>query len=330
MVTPSSSSKKSNLNLKGERAKAKPNKLWDRQPRRGERSRHVAEWQDHTFKILADKRRGLSANAPGRGVMQMDHALVSYMKDSAPRAPATPLGYHGGALYRGVTASAAEFAEIRRRGGWDDKSFQAFSRDVEVAQAGADLSIRKSWYGNPRNWKPFADHSVGIVWVLEVADVRRGTPWIWFADSGKMRVSPRAGRVPSPRETVNASWAPGKGLLVEQEEVLLPPGRLRAKGKPELLYSEPSSDTGNFAGSHPGYAVYAVRAKFEPCPRLDSLYVNPRTGRPDVSLDLRQRKREHSPRGGGSLGLSRLFSKATENATNDGGRHFRAIFNVKK
>ena len=134
----------------------------------------------------------------GRG-MRIDAALARFMREMAPRAPSIPTGVSRPKyLYRGM---CGEFARRLVSGEYAVTlpSYIATSRSGQVAIGFA------------------GDGSNGagcIIARIEVSDVPRGTPWMWFSyrgagQKGKRNVAPTT-----------------KGTELE---VLLPPGTLRAR-----------------------------------------------------------------------------------------------------
>lgn len=134
---------------------------------------------------------------------RLNYTLRTYMKKFSLRAPAMPPKIRNPAggelqwLYRGITMSRSQFEDVKRAGRLVDRGYMAFSRYRDVAEGFADS------YEN--------DSRVGILFRLNVRDVPRGTPWIWYTDP-----KAAAGR----RSAYVASAVP------EEEEVVLPPGAL--------------------------------------------------------------------------------------------------------
>ena len=97
-------------------------KLWERMPRKANVTKHVASWQNSGFLAVVDARRGIANRPPTKLALQQDHALLSYMKSRALRAPAIPLKAGTRTLWRGMVISPAEYDALRTRKYWQDKS----------------------------------------------------------------------------------------------------------------------------------------------------------------------------------------------------------------
>ena len=192
------------------------------------RKRHLRQnvsrdWPDDTACLgIQQYKRGTPR--PGNTYFSnMAGRLDRYMKSFALRAPAMPpkvrntkSGSEFPVLYRGVPATANATAELNRRGEWRDKGYMAFSRDMHTAlQFGRTL------------------------FKLDVRDVQRGTPWIWFAGPNEVCVSEDWDNELQNLKWVHAGFVakdfdPGAPGVTYEREVLLPPGTIRVKAVSRL------------------------------------------------------------------------------------------------
>jgi len=129
-------------------------------------------------------------------VWAVNASLARLFKHKALRAPQQPTARgsdprsHVRTLYRGTFLPADKFPKATG-GHLEDASYMSFSTKFEVAKRfGGDLLI-----------------------VLDVNDVEKGTPWVWFQDD--MAPNRPHNRVQSK----TAEWA-------NESEVVLPPGTL--------------------------------------------------------------------------------------------------------
>jgi hypothetical protein len=249
-------------------------KLWERAPKKKDIHRHVASWQDSGFIHVAEARR--FGKPPGKLAVQINHALVSYMKSTALRAPAMPVKATTKTLWRGMVVTPETYKAIQKTKVWHDTSFLSFTRNRKTAEHSANpTSIRERY--DPSEYHRLKGKTVGILWKLDVTDVQRGTPWIWFADkdSTRGRLGTMAWHLESKpqHQMINKTWAPSQGILGGQEETLLPPGTLHVIDKPLETTS----------------GAYIFRVKFVPHQKLESLYINPHTRKPDVSINLKRK-----------------------------------------
>ena len=195
---------------------ATSNKLFSKYPTKSEIRQIVQHWTggDHNLDIARARRTGVKLDKAG---LQVDWALVTYMRNFSLRAPFMPIGAKDPLdsrvapkyLYRGVKWSAGWYAgQGLRRWTWStplgkiDKSYSSWSTNPEAAAIfGSSLSDAL-----PPRWKRESTR----VYRLDISNIARGTPWIWFARKGA-----------SLRNGWNIS------LLGDSEgEVLLPPGTL--------------------------------------------------------------------------------------------------------
>ena len=281
----------------------KKTKVWERAPKKKDITRHMAAWQNSGFIHVAEARR-FGKNL-GKLEVQMNHALVSHMKTSL-RAPTLPVKATTKTLWRGMVVTPETYNTIKTSKIWHDKSFMAFSRNRGIAESLANpTSVRQRY--DPSEYHRLEGKTVGILWKLEVADVQRGTPWIWYGDIDTTRGARVMGlgsdgfkfKPVQQHKMINKTWAPSQGILGEQEETLLPPGTLHVIGKPLKTKTGLRS-----------IKVYVIRVKFVPDPVLESLYVNPFTQKPNVSIDLKPK----------------VNDKAHNNTTALQAQHYRAIF----
>jgi hypothetical protein len=85
-------------------------------------------------------------------------------------APAMPPGVHVSTLYRGVFLPAGVYARLTDEGDYTEKGFAAFTFSREEAV---------SYARTGRDERGF-DGGKMVVFELDVRDIPRGTPWIWF------------------------------------------------------------------------------------------------------------------------------------------------------
>lgn len=252
-------------------------KVWERAPKKKDITRHVAAWQNSGFIHVAEARR-FGKNL-GKLEVQMNHALVSHMKNSSLRAPTLPVKATTKTLWRGMVVTPETYNTIKTSKIWHDKSFMAFSRNRGIAEHSADPKRIQNRY-HPTEQYRLEGKTVGILWKLDVTDVQRGTPWIWYGDIETTRGARVMGlgadgfqfKPVKQHKMINKTWAPSQGRLGYQEETLLPPGTLHVIHKPL------KTKTGR---------TYVIRVKFVPDPVLESLYINPFTQKPNVSIDLK-------------------------------------------
>ena len=146
-------------------------KAFARIPRKKEVRSTVSEWTDHNYKLVQQARRnGVPMTGKGR---RIDYALARHMQITALRSPEMPPKMRNIAtrsempnLYRGFSVSKQEFASMISQQSISDKGFMAFTRQHRYAISfGARDSASK----------------MVVVVRLNVRDVPRGTPWVWFA-----------------------------------------------------------------------------------------------------------------------------------------------------
>lgn len=139
---------------------------------------------------------------------QVNQRLATFMQQKAHKSPQMPRYITQlYTLYRGMHGPLAK--KIIRDGFLDDKGYIAFSRSMPIARRFA---------------------GTGIMLVLRVKDVPHGTPWVFFnkvqLDDRKPLFSDNGLDLKMHRRRTN--MAPS---VLDEGEVLLPPGRLVLKRK---------------------------------------------------------------------------------------------------
>ena len=261
-------------------------KLWDRLPKKSLIHRHMATWQNTGYGSLADARRfGRMDRFNPEFTMKLNYALIKHMKNSALRAPTLPVKATTKTLWRGLLVTPKEYKTIQKTKTWDDKSFMAFSRKQNVAMYSAEpMDDDELMEYEPFERQQYMGKTVGIVWQLDVNDVQQGTPWIWFADAESIRKTkldwyynnnPNTEDYESrpQHELLNKSWTPSAKIGRVLSETLLPPGTLYVTGPM----------TQNAVSG-----IHIIKVKYIPHAKLQSLYMNPYTHKPNVTIDLKK------------------------------------------
>lgn len=190
----------------------------------------VSKWKLGIYQSIGNLRQGrkvparirVGNNAGNIASLLTNRAIVEYMRTKAPRVPEIPPGFEQPQrnfqnalkktgvvqpaffLYRGMHGPQAR--ALLQDGRIDLKSFVAFSRSWSVARHFA------------------TETEPGVVLRFRVPSAfERGTPWIWFVREMNMWYDANVNRSSlEPRFTRNKKvYEP-----VEEEEVLLPPGRI--------------------------------------------------------------------------------------------------------
>lgn len=197
---------------------------------------HASDWASGMYERLQTfMRTNKNAYRTNHWVVQTARGLELFMQRFALRAPHMPpkvrnmqTGSSVLNLYRGVRLTNEDVNSLLQKGEIRDKGFVAFSRNKQVAMAFADEA---RCCGNK------------IVFKLNVQDVPRGTPWIWYAGPAETyRPSRRVvdkNNFTGIKEYFGAyktkkyhtNWVRGIPL---NSEVLLPPGTLRLLKAPNL------------------------------------------------------------------------------------------------
>ena len=199
-------------------------------PRKKQVRSMVSEWTNPNYKLVQQARRnGVPMTVKGR---RIDYAMARHMQFTALRSPEMPpkmrniaTGSEMPNLYRGFSVSKREFASMISRQSISDKGFMAFTRQHRYALSfGARDSASK----------------MVVVVRLNVRDVPRGTPWVWFAGvpethtvkNGDLRrashpfnVKGNDDRLENRSNELARNKRFDKGQTWENE-VLLPPGTL--------------------------------------------------------------------------------------------------------
>ncbi len=168
----------------------------------------LTAWTSPNYKLIQTVRRG-----PFRQLDTNNHEMVkarrnsawlqTYMTRHALRAPALPTGAPRFPLYRGLRMTEGQLIRLLNERTWSDRGFMSFTRDEMYAAHFGGRSIT--------NGTPYI-----VIFELQLADVARGTPWIWFVgDEEDMAGIDRA------------DWHTHGSP--EECEVTLPPGTLRVK-----------------------------------------------------------------------------------------------------
>lgn len=130
---------------------------------------------------------------------QVSGAMNTYFKRHAMRHPQMPPGQFVQGqppyLYRGIPLAVWRGM---RKGMYRDKGFIATTRDVKIAASFGEVVFR----------------------IHVFSGVPRGTPWLWFTDADD--------RVRQHRNYFRSQFP-------KENEVLLPPGQLRAVGPPRKV-----------------------------------------------------------------------------------------------
>ncbi len=177
----------------------------------------LTTWTSGMYKAIQAIRRnpGATSDLDPREVAwaARDSAwLQTYMTRHALRAPALPQGAPQGPLYRGVRVTERELLDLANERTWSDRGFMSFTREKHYAvQFGDRQTGRKTAHL--------------VLFRLRLADVARGTPWIWFVDFWQAR------RLFAAHYTL-ADWG-RRGWAAhgdpEEAEVTLPPGTLHVR-----------------------------------------------------------------------------------------------------
>ena len=172
-----------------------------RHPKKRELASIVTEWTSDAYFPIQQHLRG--ERSLDRLESRILTGLKKYMDEFSLRAPTMPpkvrnstSGSEFPRLYRGVNMTEGQFHSMVMRGHDTDRGYMSFSRNIMEAFA---------FLGR--------DRGVEVVFRLDVRDVARGTPWVWF-DS-------------ADRPTDRAWLASGQS---GESEVLLPPGTLVVRG----------------------------------------------------------------------------------------------------
>lgn len=141
------------------------------------------------------------------------------MKRFSMRAPDMPpkvrnlqTGSEFPTLYRGLMVSEGGLQRMFDNGFWADKGYMAFSRSKPYA---LDWALGAAAY-----------MGVPVLFQINVRDVQRGTPWIWFRGTAEAYYQQQGGL----KKKIN--FIPlgfNKGSAPEENEVLLPPGAILLK-----------------------------------------------------------------------------------------------------
>lgn len=191
----------------------------------------TGKWTTSRYKNIQNvERRNLKAatlvtgdgETDRSGVFYDARGLRRYMTAHALRAPARPLRAPDSPLYRGVMLTKLQLKTLTTLSRHTDRGFMAFTRDGEHA---ADFGSRSTQWGGPHF----------VLFRLHLADVARGTPWIWYAGPDEERQAIGSLACDDPWACPKAverlhfqGWdvaAHGGG----EQETLLPPGTLTVK-----------------------------------------------------------------------------------------------------
>ena len=188
--------------------------------RRDLRASVSASWTSEAYRSIQRLKRGGNSDGSTEALVKR---LDLYMKSFALRAPSMPpkvrnleTGREFPTLYRGVRLSPRDAARLEQTGTWQDRGYMAFTRSRS----------RALLFGN-------------AVLKLDVRNVQRGTPWMWFAGLGESRVKNEWNadlERYTPRRTgfIHKNFDPGNATVAYENEVLLPPGVIRVKSVSHL------------------------------------------------------------------------------------------------
>lgn len=149
-------------------------------------------WTTEIYRNIQDSMRKRRSNRLSR-ITDRKQGLIKYMLLLARRSPSLPRqAKHVTHLYRGLHGPLVN--QLLKYGTIDDKGFIATTPSKKVADKFATRQFMKGVFG--------------VVLSIELSEIPKGTPWIWFGYDAH-------------------SEAP------KEQEVLLPPGRLTLKPAPK-------------------------------------------------------------------------------------------------
>ena len=162
----------------------------------------VSDWTSWSYQSVREVRSSTPINTnyerlDWRSGLQVNQALATFMRNSAPRMPDVPAKMNRPKfLYRGFHGIDA--VSFRKNGYIDSKSYIATSRSLKIA-----LGFKYAG----------SSHVDGVILKIPFESIPHGTPMVWFAEKACVRLNRQA------RSTC------------EEAETLLPPGRLQIVGK---------------------------------------------------------------------------------------------------
>lgn len=218
-------------------------KLFAQHPRKSEVERMIQHWtQSNGYRLVQAFRRegpGKVSNSNKVSTFKLDYAMALYMNKFALRAPQLPpkmrnvaTGSATPVLYRGVKMSRAQLNAFLSSGRHTDAGYMAFTRSPAYAMT----------FVSERPSNEASD--IAVVFRLSTANVKRGTPWIWFAAAletkGVLPKNLRGNPYPQPklppniRRNDDRTYVRGEPLAFRRNfvkssidseyEVVLPPG----------------------------------------------------------------------------------------------------------